>query len=64
MKARTYEIMRRAVEEGVAYGWRRAHKYNDKPDDASLKEAIEDGVMSEVCEWFEFTGNTEEETDA
>jgi len=45
-------ILRRAVEEGIAYGWRKAHKHTDKPSEDAIREAIEDAVMSEICEVF------------
>ncbi len=32
IKVRAYPVLCRAVEEGVAYGWRRAHKHIDTPD--------------------------------
>lgn len=51
-----YAIIRRAVEEGVAHGWRRAHKYSKTPTKDTARDAIEDEVMlalSEVVEWPE-----------
>jgi hypothetical protein len=56
MTVRSYDVLRRAVEDGVAYGYRRAHKYSDKPEPEAVKEAIEQAVMSEICEWFDFGG--------
>lgn len=53
MKPNTYKILSRAVEEGVDYGWHRAHKHVEKPDDASVRDAIADAVISEICEWFD-----------
>lgn len=54
MKVRAYPVLLRAVEEGVAYGWRRAHKHTDKPDEAKIEEQIVTAVVNEVCEYFEF----------
>lgn len=50
MKVRAYPVLYRAVEEGVAYGWRRAHKHTDKPDAAAIEEQIVTAVVNEVCE--------------
>ena len=54
MKVRTYEVLLRAVEEGVANGWRRAHKHTDTPDEEAVKDQIINAVLSEVGEWFDF----------
>lgn len=44
-----YELISRAVEAGVAYGYNRAHKHG-KPKPEALKEAIEREVITELCE--------------
>jgi len=54
MKIRGYLVLRRAVEEGVAYGWRRAHKHADSPDEETIKDEIITAVLNEVCEYFNF----------
>jgi hypothetical protein len=54
VRVRAYDVLHRAVEDGVAYGYRRAHKYSDKPEPEAVKEAIELAIMSEICEWFDF----------
>jgi len=54
MKANEYAILERAVEEGVAYGWRRAHKYEENPSDLTLRNEIEQAVMNSICEVFNF----------
>lgn len=54
IKVRAYAVFSRAVEEGTAHGWRRAHKYTEQPDEATIKEQIATGVLNEVCEYFNF----------
>ena len=54
LKVRAYPVLRRAVEEGVAYGWRRAHKHTDTPDPKAIEEQIVDAVLGEICEYFDF----------
>ena len=46
MKVRAYPVLRRAVEEGVAYGWRRAHKHIDAPDAETIEEQIVCAVLA------------------
>ncbi len=55
MTVRAYPVLCRAVEEGVAYGWRRAHKHTDTPDEETIQDQIITAVLNEVCEWFEFS---------
>jgi hypothetical protein len=54
MKVRAYPVLCQAVEKGVAYGWRRAHKHNDAPDPETIEEQIVEAVLSEVCDYFDF----------
>ena len=54
MRVRAYDVLSRAVEEGVAYGWRRAHKHTDAPGEDTIKEQILQGVLNEICEVFAF----------
>ena len=61
MKARSYPVLCRAVEEGIAYGYRRAHKHNDAPSEDDVKDAIYQGVIDAVCEWFEFEDRADHE---
>lgn len=54
MKVRAYDVLRRAIEEGVEYGWRRAHKHTDSPDAETIKDQVVTGILNEVCEYFDF----------
>ena len=49
-----YEVISRAVEAGIGYGWRRAHKHTNKPSDESVYDAIFTAVMNEICEVVKF----------
>lgn len=60
MRVRSYEVFRRAIEEGVAYGWRRAHKHTDKPAEGTIKDEIVEGILNEVCEYFDFDDHRDE----
>lgn len=51
-----YRVIARAVEEGVKYGWNRAHKHTDNPRPDHVQSEIESAVMnslSEVIIWPE-----------
>jgi hypothetical protein len=49
MKVRTYPVLCRAVEEGVAYGWQRAHKHIDTPDAETIEEQI---FLADASRWY------------
>jgi len=52
MKPRTYPVLARCVEEGVAYGWKRAHKHSDHPSAEIILTEIESAVLNEICDYF------------
>lgn len=54
LRVRAYPVLRQAVEAGVAYGWRRAYKYVDNPTESAVRDCIEEAVMGQICEAFEF----------
>ena len=54
LRPNVYKVLERAVEDGVRYGYRRAFKHNDHPSEEAICEAVENAVMSEIGEWFEF----------
>lgn len=58
MKANIYKLLCRCVEDGIAYGWNRAHKHVDDPDEHAIKAEIEQAVINEICEWFTFDEDT------
>lgn len=54
MKAKEFNLMSMAVEQGVNYGYTRAFKHTDTPDEQAIKQAIYDAVINEICENFTF----------
>lgn len=54
MRAKTFAILERAVEEGVLRGYHRAHKHVEWPSPEHLRQAIQEAVMGEICEVFSF----------
>lgn len=59
MKVRVYPVLRDAIEAGVIYGWTRAHKHTQDPDEYTIKDAIEEAVVNEICERFSFDNEDE-----
>lgn len=63
MRAKEYSLIDRCVEDGIQYGWQRAHKHTDTPDETWIRTQIHLAVMNEIAEWFEFNdiqGDTSE----
>jgi hypothetical protein len=58
IKINSYTVIQRAVEEGVAYGVRRAYKHTDDPTQEQISTEVENAVMSALCEVLQF-GNGE-----
>jgi hypothetical protein len=54
MKPDSYKLLMRCIEDGIEYGWNRAHKHEDNPSPEHIKEQIELAIQTEVCEWFIF----------
>ena len=54
MKINEYQVMSDCVEQGVAYGYQRAHKYSDNPSDDIIRDEIEIAVKIQICEYFKF----------
>ena len=50
-----YNIVSRAVEEGVAYGIHRGYKHTDGEPPEGLAEAVETAVLTELCSVLDFT---------
>lgn len=53
----TYILLDQAVEEGVMWGWNRAHKYIDNPDEAIIKDAMVRCVLDSIMEYFHIVGD-------
>lgn len=60
MKAREYELLKLAVEDGIAIGYNNAHKHMETITEEMLKDCIHREVMSQICEWFDFEDDPRE----
>jgi len=61
MRVNEWTILSRAIEEGVAYGWQRAHKHTETPDPELIKETIEWAVENSISEVFTFDEFSDED---
>ena len=60
MKPRIRQILERAIEDGIAYGYHRAHKYTETPDADLMQERISYGIWLEIDAIFAFDEEVEE----
>ena len=61
IKVNAYNVVRRAVEEGAAIGYRRAHKHTATPAEAHVVDAVETAIMDELSDvilWEETESDT------
>jgi hypothetical protein len=61
MRAKEYDVLEMAVEQGIRFGLNRIRKRNiplvdDKTNDHHLHavEALVDETLGAVCQWFDF----------
>ena len=54
MKPKFYQLLIQCIEDGVAYGYSRAHKHTENPSGDMIKDHIENGVLNAISEWFTF----------
>ncbi len=54
VRVKAFDVFHRAVLEGVATGWSRAHEHTRKPSAETIKDAVEQAVINAVDEVFDF----------
>ena len=64
MRAREFLVLSQAVDNGVQRGWNRAHKHDGEPPDDTIMDEIRESVINEICEWFIFEDEVEDEPKA
>ena len=50
VRINAYGVIERAVEDGVSYGYMRAYKHTDTPDENHIKTEIENAVMNSLSD--------------
>jgi hypothetical protein len=63
MQVKEYTVLTDCVERGVAFGMSRAYKHSDTPTLDYIKRQIEDAVLVEICEYFNFNDEVFTEID-
>ena len=54
MKPNFRKILEMSVEQGVSYGYRRAHKDVENPTEGAIIDNVVEQVMNSLDEWFDF----------
>ena len=54
MKVKIYQLIERIVEQGTEAGYNRAHKHTDTPEEATIKQCIEQYIMNGFDDAFLF----------
>jgi len=54
MKPKMYNLVRECVSNGLIIGWNRAHKHDDNPTMDYIMRCLEEGIMYEFHEIFDF----------
>ena len=54
MKPKFRNVLEMAIEEGVRYGYNRAHKHIENPSEGAIIDSIVEQVMNSLDEWFDF----------
>ena len=60
MKVKTLVILEQAINEGVLRGYRRAHKHIENPTELMICDHIEQCVMEQIHEYFDFEDENNE----
>jgi|SanBayMetagenome_1026888.scaffolds.fasta_scaffold30160_2 hypothetical protein len=54
MKVDEYKVLVMCIENGVQVGWNRAHKHSDTPEPHYVQSCIDEAVLHEIFEYFNF----------
>ena len=59
MKPKIHLALEMAIKQGIDYGWMRAYKHTDEPDEDLVKQSIEQHILNQIYEWFDMEENDE-----
>ena len=48
------KVLEIAIEQGVSYGYSRAHKHVENPTESVIIDNITEQVMNSIDDWFDF----------
>lgn len=58
VRLHAWAILSRAVEEGLAYGWTRAHKHTETPEREDVLDQQAQAIMHALSEVIDFDGES------
>ena len=61
MRPKTRDILEECIENGIAFGYSRAHKHDDNPPDHYIFTEIEHAIWVEIDQRFDFDRNLVDE---
>ncbi len=59
MKPKFRAVLEMAIEEGVKYGYNRAHKHNPEPHVDTITDTIVTEIFNSLDTWFDDINDTE-----
>ena len=54
MKANERALLTACIDTGISFGWNRAHKHTDEPNEHRIQEEIENAIWYEIDQYFVF----------
>ena len=54
MKANVRALLTACIDTGISFGWNRAHKHTDEPNEHRIQEEIENAIWHEIDQYFVF----------
>lgn len=53
MIPKTHKVLEQCIEDGLAYGWNKAHKHTDTPTAEQIQQSQLEQIFNEIYEWFD-----------
>ena len=54
MRANERALLAACIDTGISFGWNRAHKHTDEPNEHRIQEEIENAIWYEIDQYFVF----------
>ena len=54
MKVKSRIVLENAIEQGISYGYSRAFKHNEKPNEQHIQQCMEDAIWLELDKMLSF----------
>lgn len=58
MKPKLIPLLEQCIENGIRRGYHQVHKHDPSPSQEAIFEAIEDAIMGELYDWFDFPSSS------